>query len=239
MCEFSSYSLHTHLSYCRQLLCAHVRIYNTSMRRCTDFRLNPLPTTSHSLAIISSQRTNSLHKPHVFSRDMADHSRSTRFRARFMSALQAYKQTTGVTLIEHPLTVQLQNCHSVESITTLLKYEARPFSGLLGSDGMLTSIESIVSILSTLSSSAPFGEAIGLVRQNALMGCSISLSVFAAIPTYESNPCWSRYPTCCMCRPPVPVEVPFDIQVKQASKRANSGFDTLVDFSFLPMYYLN
>jgi len=160
---------------------------------------------------------------------MADYSGSTRFRARFMSALQAYKQTTGVTLIEHPLTVQLQNCHSVESITTLLKYEARPFSGLLGSDGILTSIESIVSILSTLSSSAPFGEAIGLVRQNALTGCSISLSVFSAIVTYESNPCWPCYPTCCMCRPPVPVSVPFDIQMKQASKRANSCFDTLVD----------
>ena len=29
--------------------------------------------------------------------------------------------------------------------------------------------------------------------------------------------------------PPVPLEVPFDIQMKQASKRANSGFDTLVD----------
>ena len=164
----------------RQLVCARLGIYNnTSVRRCTDFRLNPLPLT-----IVSSQRTNSLHKPHVFSRDMADHSRSTRFRARFMSALEAYKQTTGVTLIEHPLAVQLQNCHSVESITTLLKYEARPFSGLLGSDGMLASIESIVSILSTLSSSAPFGEAIGVVRQNALVGCSISLSVFSAIPAY-------------------------------------------------------
>jgi len=32
-----------------------------------------------------------------------------------------------------------------------------------------------------------------------------------------------------MCRPPVPVEVPFDIQVKQAAKHANSGSDTLVD----------
>ena len=111
-------------------------------------------------------------------RDMTDHSGSTRFWARFMSSLQAYKQTTGVTLIEHPLTVQLQNCHSVESITTLLKYEARAFSDLTGSDRIMESIESIVSIVSTLCSTASLGEAIGLVRQNAPMGCPTSLSVF-------------------------------------------------------------
>jgi hypothetical protein len=172
-------------------------------------RLSPQSST-HRISLsrhrfLTAKPTPLINRTFFPTRDMTDHSWSTRFRARFMFALQAYKQTTGVTLIEHPLAVQLQNCHSVESITTLLKYEARPFSGLLGSDGILTSIESIVSILSTLSSSAPFGEAIGLVRQNALTGCSISLSVFAAIPTYESNFCWSRYPTCCMCRPPVPV----------------------------------
>jgi hypothetical protein len=32
-----------------------------------------------------------------------------------------------------------------------------------------------------------------------------------------------------MYRPPVPVDVPSNIQMKQASKRANSVFDTLVD----------
>ena len=109
---------------------------------------------------------------------MADHSGSTRFRARFESALQAYKQTTGVTLAEHPLAVQLQNCHSDDSIIILLKYEARPFSDLPGNDRIMESIESIMSIVSTLCSTASLGEAIGLVRQNAPMGCPTSLSVF-------------------------------------------------------------
>ena len=109
---------------------------------------------------------------------MADHSGSIRFRARFDSALQAYKQTTGVTLAEHPLAVQLQNCDSDDSIVILLKYEARPFSDLPGNDRIMESIESIVSIVSTLCSTASLGEGIGLVRQNAPMGCPTSLSVF-------------------------------------------------------------
>jgi hypothetical protein len=102
---------------------------------------------------------------------MADQSGSTRFRARFRSALQTYQQTTGVTLAEHPLAVQLQSCCSVESITTILTHEVRSPGGNLGSDGIVKSIESIVSILFTLSNTAAFGDAIGLVRQEAPMTC--------------------------------------------------------------------
>jgi hypothetical protein len=81
--------------------------------------------------------------------------------------LKAYQTTTGVTLAEHPLAIQVQSCHSVEAITTLLKYEARTFSNIQGSERVMKSIERAVSILSTLSTTATLGEAIGLVRQNA------------------------------------------------------------------------
>jgi len=45
---------------------------------------------------------------------MADQSlaRSARFQVLFESALQAYKKRTGITLAEHPLTVELESCHS-------------------------------------------------------------------------------------------------------------------------------
>ena len=52
---------------------------------------------------------------------MTDHSASHRFQALFESALQAYESKTGITLAQHPLAVDLQDCHSVDDITTLLQ----------------------------------------------------------------------------------------------------------------------
>jgi hypothetical protein len=98
---------------------------------------------------------------------MLDQSGFARLRARFESALEAYQMTTGVTLAEHPLALQIQSCRSRESIATLLKSETRAFTDLRGSDRIMRSIESITSILSTLSETAILGEAIDLVRENA------------------------------------------------------------------------
>ena len=104
---------------------------------------------------------------------MADQSRFTSFRARFDSALQTYQQTTGVTLAEHPLTAQLQNPHSIvcsiENITVILKYEARASNDRLRTARMMDSIENIVSLLFNLSSTTSFGDAMGLVRKEALV----------------------------------------------------------------------
>jgi hypothetical protein len=102
---------------------------------------------------------------------MADQSGSARFRTRFESALQAYQQTTGVILVEHPVAIQLRNPHSVESITTILKFEARTFSDLLGSDRIMKALEGTISNLFTLTATASFGDAIDLVRKNGLMAC--------------------------------------------------------------------
>jgi len=98
---------------------------------------------------------------------MADQPGSSRFRARFESALQAYHKTTGVTLADHPLAVQVGSCHCVESVTALLKYEARGFNNLQQSDRIMKSIEHTVSILSDLSAIAFIGDATGQVSQNA------------------------------------------------------------------------
>jgi hypothetical protein len=102
---------------------------------------------------------------------MADQSQSTRFRARFVSALQAYHQTTGISLAEHPLVVQLQNTNSVQFITTILKNEAQASSHLLGGDRIMNFLESTVSMLFSLSATTSLGSAIGLVRKAVLMAC--------------------------------------------------------------------
>ena len=109
---------------------------------------------------------------------MDEQSRSARFHVLFEPALQAYEKKTDIILAEHPLAAQLQSCHSIESTTTVLLGEVRAFGEFGGRDRITKSIKNIASILSTLISTAAFGEAIDLVRQKALMACSMALTVF-------------------------------------------------------------
>jgi hypothetical protein len=124
---------------------------------------------------------------------MADQSGSHRFQALFESALQAYGRKTGVTLAQHPLAVQLQSCHSVDDITTLLKERAQAFGNFRERDRMMKSIETTVSILTPLSDAAPLVDALGVVCQKALVACFTSLIIFTdIIPTCEGDTGWSR-----------------------------------------------
>ena len=99
---------------------------------------------------------------------MGDQSQSARFQALFESALQDYQTQTGTILADHPLAQQLQNCDSVDSVTTVLQEQARAFSEFRGTDGnLMKSLKHVVSVLYTLSDSSVLGEAIGLVRRKA------------------------------------------------------------------------
>jgi len=113
---------------------------------------------------------------------MSGQSGSAHFQILFGTALQAYEKHTGVPLAEHPLAAQLQDCHNVESIIALLQHQAKDFSDLRGKIRIMKLIESTVSILSTLSANTALGGSIGLVRQNALIGCSTSDNFLQAFP---------------------------------------------------------
>ena len=95
---------------------------------------------------------------------MAHQSESTRFQALFEHALLAYEEKAGVSLTQHPLSIKLQSCGSVEAITSLLHYQAQAFRDLQGSDKLMKSLKTTVSILSKLSSAASLADAFGLVR---------------------------------------------------------------------------
>ena len=95
---------------------------------------------------------------------MAHQSESARFQAIFEPALQAYEKKTGVSLAQHPLANKLQSCDTVEAITGLLQDQARVFGHFQGSDKIMQSLKTIVSILSKLSSAASLADAFGLVR---------------------------------------------------------------------------
>ena len=109
---------------------------------------------------------------------MADQSGPARFQALFESALQDYERKTGITLAQHPLAVDLQDCHSIDDITTLLQGRTQAFSDFRERDRMMKAIKTTVSILNPLSDAASLADVVGLVRQNALIAFSTSLTFF-------------------------------------------------------------
>jgi hypothetical protein len=142
--------------------------------------------------------------------------------------LQTYRQTTGVTLVEHPLAVQLLGCNEVEFITTILKREAHASSDLLGSDKIMTLIESIVAILSTLSATASFRDAIGLVREETLMAFYIPDAFLQPYPPAKAilASLAILFAVCVvlsyLCRHPC------DVLVNQAARGVNSNHNGFV-----------
>jgi hypothetical protein len=109
---------------------------------------------------------------------MAEQSGSARFQALFESVLHAYERNTGITLAQHPLAQDLQSCHTVGDINTLLQSRAQAFNDLRESGRLMKAIKTTVSALSPLSDTASFADAVGLVRLNVLMACSTSLTIF-------------------------------------------------------------
>jgi hypothetical protein len=104
---------------------------------------------------------------------MSDHSGPFPFYALFESALQGYEKQTGIPLANHPLAEQLQNCQSVESVTSLLQEQARALSGFRGSDKITKSLKGVVSTLSKVSATATL--AIGMVCPRPPILCFTSL----------------------------------------------------------------
>jgi hypothetical protein len=94
---------------------------------------------------------------------MSHQSLSSRFRALFDAALQDYEKTTNITLAKHPLAEQLQNCHSVESITTFLQDQVREFGRFQRGDEIMKSIENTVASLCALSATTAIGGVVQLV----------------------------------------------------------------------------
>ena len=93
---------------------------------------------------------------------MADMSQPSTLQALFNAALQDYKDKTGNSLSDHPFAKQLQECDSVESISTILEDQAQIFREFRDHGKLINSLKRLADILSS-----PFittvGEGIGLV----------------------------------------------------------------------------
>lgn len=104
-------------------------IYEHSRRR-SNLPLSPRFTIKPSRNPVSLGHSSSL----LATCDMGDQSVWGHFRPPFESALQAYEMKTGVTLSKHPLVLQLQEYHTVDSITTVLQDQARNFGDFQQND---------------------------------------------------------------------------------------------------------
>jgi hypothetical protein len=93
---------------------------------------------------------------------MSGQPESSRLSALFESALRDYEQKTKISLANHPLAEQLENCHSVEDLAAILQGQARANSAFQGSDRIMKSIKSTLSVLYNLSAIAALGDGIGL-----------------------------------------------------------------------------
>ena len=103
---------------------------------------------------------------------MGDQSGSVRYRSIFESALKAYENKTGITLLEHPLSVQLRTCDTAESIAALVQQQASALTGIeiQGKDRVMISIKNTVSISIKLYATASLDYAVGLVCQKFAHG---------------------------------------------------------------------
>ena len=95
---------------------------------------------------------------------MSHQSQSSQLQIAFEAAIQKYAERTGVALAEHPLTAQLRNCDSVDSITSVLQQV-----GALGrfreSHKVTKPIKNIVSVLYRIFAVTNLDQVVGLVCQ--------------------------------------------------------------------------
>ena len=79
-------------------------------------------------------------------------------------ALSEYENQTGEPLLDHPLSIELERCDSVDSIKAVFQVQAEAFQQFRDGDKRLTKwINPVVDVLSTLSDT--IGGAAGVVRR--------------------------------------------------------------------------
>ena len=101
------------------------------------FPVNQLPFQSH----ISSPTFN-----------MTDQSGSSHLRVLLQTALEDYEKQTGIELAKHHLAERLQDCNSVESVTDVLREQAKDFEKFREKDKVLKPLKKVLTVLHIISS---------------------------------------------------------------------------------------
>jgi hypothetical protein len=108
------------------------------------------------------------------------------FTAIFDAASNEYLRVTGQRLDTHPFAAQLDNCHSPEAISNVLRTQAQAFNKFHeGDEKLMTWLNPTVNILFAFS--ATLGEGIGLVSHSIHSVWLFSTISCLAILTRENN----------------------------------------------------
>jgi hypothetical protein len=98
--------------------------------------------------------------------------------ALFDAALQDYKDKTGNSLADHPFARQLQECNSVESISTILEEQARVFREFRDHGKLINSLKRLAGILCSPFINTVLGEGVGqVVRPKDICRCTVLLII--------------------------------------------------------------
>jgi hypothetical protein len=93
-------------------------------------------------------------------------SESSHFTTLFESALREYAEQTGKPWAEHPLAKQLEQCHSLDSVSDVLQELAQAFTQSRGGNGRIVkSLKFAISVLYTLSTNSDLRDAVSVVRR--------------------------------------------------------------------------
>ncbi|KAI0265311.1 hypothetical protein BC834DRAFT_988858 [Gloeopeniophorella convolvens] len=101
---------------------------------------------------------------------------SLRFRSLFGTALKEYTEQTGTALATHPLSAQLRECTSVDSIISVIQEQARAFDVVRKGDGPSPLRERLAPVVDIVLS---LNEALGGVINDA--GCKPGLLICAGL----------------------------------------------------------
>jgi hypothetical protein len=128
---------------------------------------------------------------------MSQSSSPSTFQALFNAALQDYKDKTGDSLVDHPFAKRLQECDSVESVSTILEEQARVFREFRDRGKLINSLKRLADILCSPFITGVLGEGIGLlvVRPKTIRRRTLSLIGATALVAYERNIHWNCHPT--------------------------------------------
>jgi hypothetical protein len=92
------------------------------------------------------------------------------FQSLFDAALQQYAQKTGTKLVDHPISRQLDDCDSLDSISSVLQQHAQRFARSRRDDGrIMKCLNPAIHVLYTLSTRSVLGEGTAPVCSTSLI----------------------------------------------------------------------
>jgi fungal STAND N-terminal Goodbye domain len=161
---------------------------------------------------------------------MSQPSSPSSFQSLFDAALQDYTTQTGTKLDDQPLAKELQDCDSVDAVSSLLQSQAQRFHHFRGEDGkIMKSLKSVVNVLYNFTTSGVLGEGVGIVRPKFLISDIVSNIHSLAVATGKSSICRFRRLTRRTFLSLFLCTYPYDAGERQAVKDVSASYDALVD----------